>query len=117
MATSKDLRRLALSLEGTAEVPHFDRAAFKVARIYATLAADGRTANLKFAPDEQELKCLMLPEAFAPVPNAWGRQGWTMATLAKLSSADLAAALEMAWRHGQPVARRKGRTVRQRRQQ
>ena len=52
MANGKDLRRIALSLEGTTEAPHFDRAAFKVARIYATLAAGGRTANLKLSPDE-----------------------------------------------------------------
>ena len=99
MATAKDLRRLALALEGTTEAPHFDRAAFKVARIYVTLAADGKTANFKFTPDEQDFKCMMLPEAFAPVPNAWGRQGWTTATLAKLTVADLASALEMAWQH------------------
>jgi hypothetical protein len=54
MASGKDLRRIALSLEGTSEAPHFDRAAFKVARIYVTLAADGKTANFKFSPDEQE---------------------------------------------------------------
>ena len=99
MATGKDLRRIALSLEGTAEAPHFDRAAFKVARIYVTLAADGRTANFKFTPDEQEFKCLMAPEAFAPVPNAWGKQGWTAASLSKLSAAELKNVLEMAWRH------------------
>jgi hypothetical protein len=99
MATGKDLRRVALSLEGTTEAPHFDRAAFKVARIYVTLGADGRTANFKFAPDEQDFKCMMAPEAFAPVPNAWGRQGWTTATLAKLSAAELRSALETAWRH------------------
>jgi hypothetical protein len=57
MATAKDLRRIALSLTGTMEAPHFDRTAFRVARIYATLAADGRTANLMFAPDEQEFTC------------------------------------------------------------
>ena len=72
MATGKDLRRLALSLEGTSEAPHFDRAAFKVVRIYVTLAADGRTANFKFTPDEQEFKCMLAPESFSPVPNAWG---------------------------------------------
>ena len=63
MATGKDLRRLALALAGTIEAPHFDRAAFKVARIYVTLAADGRTANFKFTPDEQEFKCMLAPEA------------------------------------------------------
>ncbi len=94
MATAKDFRRIALSLEGTTEAPHFDRAAFKVARIYATLAADGRTANFKFTPDEQEFKCLMLPEAFATDTERVGRQGWTTGTLSKLTTADLRAALE-----------------------
>ncbi len=102
MATGRDLRRLALSLAGTTEAPHFDRAAFKVARIYVTLAADGRTANFKFTPDEQEFKCMMAPEAFAPVANAWGKQGWTTATLAKLGARELAGALETAWAHAVP---------------
>jgi len=44
MATARDLRRIALSLDGTVEAPHFDRTAFKVKTIYATLAADGLTA-------------------------------------------------------------------------
>ena len=107
MATGKDLRRLALALEGTTEAPHFDRAAFKVARTYVTLAADAKTANFKFTPDEQEFKCLLAPEAFAAVPNDWGRQGWTTATLAKLSVAELKDALETAWRHA--VAKKKKR--------
>ena len=70
MSTSKDLRRLALSLEGTTEAPHFDRTAFRVKRIYVTLAADEKTANFMFTPEQQEFKCMMTPEAFAPVPNA-----------------------------------------------
>lgn len=88
-----------MALAGTAEAPHFDRTAFKVARIYVTLAADGRSANFKFTPDEQEFKCMMAPEAFVPVPNAWGRQGWTTANLSKLSAAELKNALETAWAH------------------
>jgi hypothetical protein len=111
MAGATEFRRIALSLEGTTQAPHFDRTAFKVARIYATLAADGRTANLKFAPDEQELKCLVASDTFAPVPNAWGRQGWTTATLAKLSTRELKDALEMAWRQALPKTRAKTRTA------
>ena len=98
-ATGRDLRRMALALEGTTEAPHFDRAAFKVARIYVTLAADERSANFKFTPDEQEFKCMMAPGAFAPIANAWGRQGWTTADLSKLSAAELKSALETAWAH------------------
>jgi hypothetical protein len=110
MATGNDLRRIALSLEGTSEAPHFDRAAFKVERIYVTLAADGRSANFNFTPDEQEFKCLLAPEAFKPIPNAWGKQGWTTATLSKLGVAELKAALEMA--HAHAVKRKKGRRSR-----
>ena len=109
MATGDDLRTMALSLDGTAEAPHFDRAAFKVARIYVTLAADGRTANFKFSPDEQDFKCMMAPAAFAPVPNAWGRQGWTTATLEMLSPKELEQALEMAWRHAEKKTPRRAK--------
>jgi hypothetical protein len=99
VATSRDFRRIAKSLEGTSEGPHFDRTAFKVARIYATLAADGETANLKLAPEEQAFKCMMAPHAFAPVPNAWGRQGWTTILLGAIDVGELRDALETAWRH------------------
>jgi hypothetical protein len=107
MANKQDLRRIALSLEGTTAAPHFDRTAFKVARVYATLAADGHTANLKLLPEEQEFKCMMAPAAFAPVPGGWGRQGWTTVTLTAVSVAELRDALTMAWRHA--VAKRSGR--------
>lgn len=106
MATDDTLRRLALGLEGTTEAPHFDRAAFKVARIYVTLAADGVAANFKFTPDEQAFKCELLPSAFSPVPNAWGRQGWTQGLLGAMTDADLKDTLETAWRHALP--RRRG---------
>jgi hypothetical protein len=99
MATAKDFRRIALSLEGTTEAPHFDRTAFKVRRIYATLAPDGRTANLMLMPDEQALKCEVAPEAFSRIPNAWGERGATTATLAKLTVTELRNALETAWQH------------------
>lgn len=111
MATGKDLRRLALALDGTTEAPHFDRTAFKAARIYVTLAADGRTANFKFAPDDQEFKCMMAPEVLVPVPKGWGRMGWTTATLSKLSVAELKSALETAHAHAvkKPAKRRASR--------
>jgi hypothetical protein len=107
MATGEDLRRLALALPDTTEAPHFDRAAFKVARIYATLAADGLTANFMFTPEEQELKCLTAPDAFAAIPNGWGKRGATTGTLAALSEAELESALRTAWTHAQ--AKKKAR--------
>ena len=90
---------MALALTGTLALPHFDRTAFKVKRTYVTLAPDALTANFKFTPDEQAFKCLLAPECFAPVPGGWGAQGWTCATLARLTVAELQAALAMAYAH------------------
>ncbi len=112
MATGDELRRLALSLGGVVEAPHFDRAAFKVARTFVTLAADGLTANIGFSPDEQEFNCLLAPEAFRKLPNAWGDRGWTVALLSGLGTDELAKALETAWLHALPKAPRRLRGAR-----
>ena len=107
MATGDDLRRLALALPGVEDKPHMDRAAFRVARIFVTLGPDSESANFKFTPEEQELKCLVAADAFATNPNGWGRQGWTQATLANLTETELDAALRMAWAHAQPTPRKR----------
>jgi hypothetical protein len=105
VATAKDFRRIALSLPGTIEGPHFERTAFKVRRIYATLAADGKTANLMLTPDEQALKCTIAPEAFSKIPNAWGARGATTVRLSALRMPELRAALASAWQ--QATAKRR----------
>jgi hypothetical protein len=51
---------------------------------------------------------MLAPEVFAPVPNAWGKQGWTTLTLAKATAEDLKAALEMAWAHAVPAKPARG---------
>lgn len=107
LADLHDLRRIALSLAGTTEAPHVDRVAFKVARIYATLAPDGATANLKLSPAEQEFRCTVRPDAFAPVPGGWGRMGFTTVQLAALNGEELLNVLEAAWRDAQPKPRRR----------
>lgn len=95
-----EFRRLALALEGTTEVPHFERQAFKVRRIFASLAPGEETANLLLTPLEQEHWCGLLPEAFTPVPNKWGARGWTGIALALIGPDDLAPALRCAWANG-----------------
>src|SRR5260370_35586367 len=112
MTDAADFRRIALSFESVTEYQHFDRRAFKARVTFATLAPDESTANMKFASDEQALKCAVAPDAFAPIENAWGRQGWTRATLAALSEAELRAALEIAWRRGASKVKSKARARR-----
>jgi hypothetical protein len=94
------LRELALALDGTVEVPFYDRLTFRVRRVYARLSGDRRTATFWFTPEEQEVKCAVYPEAFAPLEGRWGEQGWTTAVLAKLSRDALRSALETAYVHG-----------------
>jgi hypothetical protein len=109
MADADDLVRLALALPGVAQYPHFDRVAFKARVTFATLAPDRLTANLKFTPDEQALKCEVAADAFSPIPNAWGARGWTVARLSKLSLTELDAALRIAFAHARPKPPRRKR--------
>lgn len=100
MTRADDVRRVALSLTGTVEVPHGDRAAFSVRRIYATLAPDGRSINVDLTPDEQAFKVMIAPEIYTQMPNRWGLRGATIVDLEAISLAELEALLTMAWEHG-----------------
>ena len=100
MARAADVRRIAMGLEGTTSAPHVDRTAFKVRRIYATLAADGASMNVDLTPDEQAFKVMMAPEIFSQIPNGWGLRGATTVDLTKISVAELEAVLILAWEHG-----------------
>jgi len=107
MADADDLIRLALNFPGAAQYPHFDRLAFKARVTFATLAPDRLTANLKLEPDEQALKCEVAPDAFSPVPNAWGQRGWTVAKLSALTEKEVEAALALAYAHAARKPKRK----------
>lgn len=106
MVTAERFTAIAAALPDVVSAPHFDRTAFKVRRIFATLAADGKSANLNFTPDEQELKCMVAPAVFQRIDNGWGRQGWTTMHLGEATEADVKAALEMAYAHATGPARR-----------
>jgi hypothetical protein len=106
MANWHDVERIALALDGTEARPHVDRMAFRVRRIYATLAPDRLTINLMLTPDEQAMKCMMLPEAYAALPNKWGERGATELKLDAVDDAELRAVLTMAWQHAIGPARK-----------
>lgn len=99
MATGERFRRIALALPGTVEAAHFDRRAFRVRRIYATLDPKETSANIAFSPSEQEFKCMTAAELFQPIDNGWGRQGWTTMLLADATDEDIEAALTLAHAH------------------
>jgi hypothetical protein len=107
MVTAKEFDRIALALPDATSAPHFDRTAYKARVIFASLAPDGMSANLKLSPDEQALKTLTAPEAFIPVPGAWGRQGWTTVMLHRVMADELEAALRLAHAQAGPKPKRR----------
>jgi len=96
MISAEEVTRLALSLPDARAEPHFDRVAFKARITFATLAPDGRSVNLKFAPEHQAFKVMMAPAGFQPVPGGWGRMGWTVMNLDAATPAEAEAALREA---------------------
>jgi hypothetical protein len=95
--TTARARKLALSLPDTAEVAHFDRAAFRTPRkIFATLANDGADLNVMFDLATQEFFCEQAPQALAPHPSGWGKQGATRVDLKRVDEATLLSALKAA---------------------
>lgn len=101
MASGAQFREIALALPGTSEVPHFNRRAFRVARIYASLAPDETTANLRLTVEEQEIRCLIHPAVLSPLPNKWGMQGWTLVALDQIDTDLLRDVLTSSWRWAQ----------------
>lgn len=93
-------RAQVLALEGVTEAPHVDRTAFRVRRIFASLAPDGLSANLKLTPEDQAFHQMMAPEAFRPLANKWGAQGWTEVRLGSIDAEGLATALAAAHAFG-----------------
>ena len=97
--TSQEFRTMALSFPGTAEAPHFERAAFKVIgkRIFATLHETSLTANLKLTAVDQSVFCGYDRAVVYPVPNKWGLQGWTTFELKKVPKELMLDALDTAY--------------------
>ncbi len=78
MQQIKRLRSHALSLPGTTEEPHFEKTSFRVRRkIFATYDKSNNRACLKLTEANQDVFCTIDSAMITPVPNKWGRQGWT----------------------------------------
>jgi hypothetical protein len=104
---------LALALEGATEVAHVDRRAFRTTRkIFATLAPDGRSANLLLEPELQAAVIEAMPHAFRPVPGGWGRMGYTTVELEAVSEDELVRVLREAHALALPAPKKTRRRTR-----
>ena len=107
--TPAQARKLALSLEGVTEKPHFDRAAFRRRTIFATLASKGSDLNLMFTPDLRDFYVEQAPGAFSQHPSAWGKHGATVCNLKTVDEATLLGALTAAYELAGPKPKKTGR--------
>jgi len=104
MISRASIRTLALSFDETAEAPHFDKIAFKVKnKIFATLHLEHERACIKLSAVDQSVFCAFDPEIIYPVPNAWGKQGWTLINIKKVPKEMFRDALTTAYCHVAPA--------------
>src|SRR5258708_6546740 len=99
MPAATDIRKIALSLEGVAEVDHFGRPSFRTKkRIFAVIRPDGLYLHL---PDERkEFLFEADPKTF--VKFMWGKRANVIVNLSKISKRELAALIGEAWQSVTP---------------
>ena len=86
LMTNAEFRRLALTFSESSEAPHFEKTSFRVQgkKIYATLNEPEKQAVLKLTGVQQSVYCVFDTTVCYPVPNKWGKQGWTIVQLDKV---------------------------------
>ncbi len=92
------LKQIALSFPETTEEPHFENTSFRVKKkIFATYDHSHNRACLKFSEIDQSVFSCIDKNIIYPVPNKWGKQGWTFVQLENLEKEILVDALTTAY--------------------
>jgi len=98
MVNTETFRQLALSFPGSIELPHFDKASFRVnKKIFATLDVKHNRACIMLTPIDQSVFCIFDKAVIYPVPNKWGKNGATYVELKTVRKAMLKDALTQAY--------------------
>jgi predicted DNA-binding protein (MmcQ/YjbR family) len=98
MVDIKVFRQTALSFPETTEEPHFEKTSFRIGKkIFATYDSKNNQACIKLSKTDQDIFSAPDKSIIFPVPNKWGKQGWTFVNLAKVSKEMFIAALTTAY--------------------
>ena len=98
MVSIKIFWQAALSFPGATEQPHFEKTSFRVGKkIFATLDTKNKLACIKLSGTDQDIFCAFDKEIIFPVPNKWGKQGWTFINLKKIRKQMFADVLKTAY--------------------
>jgi predicted DNA-binding protein (MmcQ/YjbR family) len=85
MVTIAAAKKAALSFPEATEHPHFENIAFKVkGKIFATLNSKENRVCIKLSAIDQSVFTSFDTTIIFPVPNKWGKQGWTLLNLKKV---------------------------------
>ncbi|QIP11363.1 MmcQ/YjbR family DNA-binding protein [Spirosoma aureum] len=92
------IRKVALSFPETTEQPHFEKPSFKIGKkIFATYNGPHNRVCVKLSEIDQDVFSSFDSSIIYPVPNKWGKQGWTLINLNKVLEETLVDALTMAY--------------------
>lgn len=98
MVSIDQFRTWALAYPHVVELPHFEKTSFRVKqRIFATVDITRNQACLKLTEIEQDVFSKGSKGALYPVPNRWGKQGWTFVELNSVTKKLCEAALRSAY--------------------
>lgn len=82
MVTTKTARQMAMSFDEVTEQPHFEVTSFRVSKkIFATMNEPEKRMTVRLSPLDQDVFCTFDRNVIYPVPNAWGKHGWTHVNL------------------------------------
>jgi predicted DNA-binding protein (MmcQ/YjbR family) len=97
MVTLELFRKLALSFTDSSEQAHFEKPSFRIGKkIFATYDAKKHQACLKLNEIDQSVFSAFNVSNIYPVPNKWGKQGWTFFNLDKVRADLFTDALNLA---------------------
>ena len=86
MAALELFRSICMILPRVEEVKHFEIISFRVKkRVFATIDPNQDKASLKFSLEDQATFGLIDKSMIYPVPNKWGKEGWTTVELKKVN--------------------------------
>lgn len=82
MVTEQTCRELALSFPESHEEPHFEKPSFRIGKkIFATINLKENRVCVKLSEIDQDVFSAFDKNIIYPVPNKWGKQGWTLVDL------------------------------------
>ncbi len=98
MATLISVKNILNQLPEIEELPHFEKTSFRVAnKIVASYDQSLNRLCIKLSEIDQNVFSSFDPTVFYPVPNKWGKQGWTFVSLASVDEGMLKDALTQSY--------------------